>query len=79
MTLEDAEKLKPGIFVRIKKQPKDAFKYGYFRSMPAKGSVVRVFTAEDSDIGGVCVSVLDARGDWYFHSDDLEYVGEING
>ena len=76
MTSEQVEKVKPGTFVRIKEQPKDDFEYGYFHSMPAKGSVVRVFTVEDSEIGGVCVGVLDVHADWYFHSDDLEYVGE---
>ena len=79
MTFEEAEKVKPGTFVRLKKQPKDDFKYGYFHSMPEMGSVLRVIAVENSEIGGVVVSVPDVHADWSFHSDDLEYVGELNG
>ena len=81
MTLEEVKKLKPGTIVRIKKQPKGEFLYGYFETMPAQGTIVEVKSVEPSDDGGVCVDIVsDSRlpCSWGFHYTDLEYVGEIN-
>lgn len=80
MTLEDAEKLKPGTIVRIKTQPKEEFLYGHFGSMPAQGTIAEVESVVDSDDEGVCVHIVSGIPfSWYFHSKDLEYVGELNG
>ena len=81
MTLEQAEKVKPGTLVRIKRQPESHFEYGYFQNMQQMGSIVEVDYTERLRLHGMTIYVKDLNSDypWSFHYTDLEYVGEING
>ena len=81
MTFEELQKLKRRTLVRIVRQPKREFLYGYFDAMPAQGTIMEVKSVKPSNHGGACVGVVtDSRipFPWNFHSTDLEYLGELN-